>query len=201
MRARALADQAIVRGAFQKSGELQGLIDLIQSRDFQPMNILEIGTMHGGTLWLWCQLAHPQGFILSVDLPDGPFGGGYPAEVIPKLLTYTTHHQWMQLFRGNSHNEMTLKSVKRVLAGRKLSILFIDGDHTYDGVKRDWEMYSPLVDSGGLVIFHDIVKHTGVPDCDVDKFWDELKADHSHEEFICPEDGAAWGGIGVIHVA
>jgi hypothetical protein len=34
--------------------------------------------------------------------------------------------------------------------------LFIDGDHTYEGVRRDFEMYSPLVRKGGIIAFHDI---------------------------------------------
>jgi len=35
--------------------------------------------------------------------------------------------------------------------------LFIDGDHTYEGVEGDFEMYSPLVRRGGIIAFHDIV--------------------------------------------
>jgi hypothetical protein len=34
-------------------------------------------------------------------------------------------------------------------------LLFIDGDHRYEGVRRDFEMYSPLVGAGGLIAFHD----------------------------------------------
>jgi len=45
------------------------------------------------------------------------------------------------------------------LNGEPLDFLFIDGDHTYEGVKRDFEMYSPLVRNGGIIAFHDIVKH------------------------------------------
>jgi len=33
--------------------------------------------------------------------------------------------------------------------------LFIDGDHNYLGVKKDWIMYSPLLVDGSIVIFHD----------------------------------------------
>jgi predicted O-methyltransferase YrrM len=40
---------------------------------------------------------------------------------------------------------------------KRLDFLFIDGDHTYEGVKQDFEMYTPLVRKGGLVAMHDIV--------------------------------------------
>jgi predicted O-methyltransferase YrrM len=38
---------------------------------------------------------------------------------------------------------------------REINFLFIDGDHNYEGVKRDWDLYSPLLPPGALVAFHD----------------------------------------------
>jgi len=38
---------------------------------------------------------------------------------------------------------------------REYDLLIIDGDHSVDGVARDFELYSPLVKSGGLIIFDD----------------------------------------------
>jgi len=39
--------------------------------------------------------------------------------------------------------------------GGNIELLFIDGDHTYDGVKRDYNLYYPMVKVGGLIAFHD----------------------------------------------
>lgn len=36
-----------------------------------------------------------------------------------------------------------------------IDVLFIDGDHTYEGVKDDWDNFSPFVKPGGVVYFHD----------------------------------------------
>ena len=36
-----------------------------------------------------------------------------------------------------------------------IDVLFIDGDHTYEGVKDDWKNFSPFVKKGGVVYFHD----------------------------------------------
>ena len=36
-----------------------------------------------------------------------------------------------------------------------IDMLFIDGDHSYDGVKRDWDLFMPHVAPFGLVVFHD----------------------------------------------
>jgi len=36
-----------------------------------------------------------------------------------------------------------------------IDLLFIDGDHSYEGVKSDWELYAPHVTPFGIVVFHD----------------------------------------------
>jgi hypothetical protein len=75
-------------------------------------------------------------------------------------------------------------------------MLFIDGDHTYDGVRQDYEMYAPLVRPGGLVGFHDICQHPSMPFVQVNRFWATLDGDL--EIFVTePPD---WGGIGVIRI-
>lgn len=38
---------------------------------------------------------------------------------------------------------------------KRLDVLFIDGDHSYEGVKADWETYRPLLGPGSIVVFHD----------------------------------------------
>lgn len=38
---------------------------------------------------------------------------------------------------------------------RSIDILFIDGDHSYEGAKRDWDLFSPFVKPFGSVVFHD----------------------------------------------
>jgi predicted O-methyltransferase YrrM len=39
----------------------------------------------------------------------------------------------------------------------KIDMLFIDGDHSYEGVRRDWELFSPHVSPFGVVVFHDTI--------------------------------------------
>ena len=72
----------------------------------------------------------------------------------------------------------------QILYGEQLDFLFIDADHTYAGVQRDFQMYSPLVRSGGIVAFHDIVTHKRGTECQVEKFWGEIKQHYRHREII-----------------
>ena len=57
-------------------------------------------------------------------------------------------------------------------ASRKFEVIFIDGDHSYEGVKRDFESSLPLLKDGGYVIFHDI-NSIGCPG--VVGLWNEIK--------------------------
>ena len=89
--------------------------------------------------------------------------------------------------------------VKGILNGKELDFLFIDGDHTYEGVRKDFEMYGKLVVKGGVIAFHDIVP--GPPESvgGVPKFWNEIKHSFNYVEFV--KDWKQGGyGIGVIYV-
>jgi len=44
----------------------------------------------------------------------------------------------------------------------KIDFLFIDGDHTYEGVKRDWSLYFPFLKTNSIVVFHDTAWAEGV---------------------------------------
>jgi predicted O-methyltransferase YrrM len=39
-----------------------------------------------------------------------------------------------------------------------ITLLWIDGDHSYEGAKRDFDMWSPFVRAGGLIAFHDSLR-------------------------------------------
>lgn len=81
---------------------------------------------------------------------------------------------------GDTHSRKTLRKLKEKLNGRPIDILYIDACHTYEGVKRDFEMYSPLCD--GIIGFNDIEtgRYKKKSSLEVWKFWDELR----NESFV-----------------
>lgn len=161
-----------------------------------PSRVLEIGTARGGTLFLFSRIAAPGATLVTVDLPGGPFGGGYPRSRSRLLKSFGRGGQRIHPIRGDSHRVATLDEVKRRV--NDVDFLFIDGDHTYDGVRRDWEMYGPLVRPGGLVAFHDIVDGPAEAVGGVPQFWSELRATHPQvREFV--ENRRQGGyGLGVV---
>jgi predicted O-methyltransferase YrrM len=182
----------------QVRSEIRALVEMVQT--LKPRRVLEIGTASGGTLLMWTRCATPDAHLISLDLPRGPWGGGYGAWKVPVYKAFALPGQRVDLIRGNSHDAASLDEVKRMLGGDRIDFLMIDGDHSYEGVKQDYEMYAPLVRPGGLVAFHDVADSDPKHQCDVTRLWRELKARvPEHHEFIDdPKQG--WGGIGVVRV-
>jgi predicted O-methyltransferase YrrM len=186
--------------------EIRGLLEVLRAT--RPRRLLEIGTANGGSLFLFAQTAMPDAHIISVDLHHGEFGGGYPAWKIPLYKAFTRGTQRLDLVRGDSHAPQTAEDVRRRLDGEQLDFLFIDGDHTYDGVKQDFETFAPLVRPGGLIGFHDIAPPTS-PERqsddieylvgDVPRYWNEISDGSESREFVDPAGGGCFG-IGLLRV-
>jgi predicted O-methyltransferase YrrM len=181
----------------QVRSEIVALGRILQAH--APARSLEIGTNYGGTLLLLCNVSPPRAKIISVDLPSGRFGGGYPRRKIPLFRKFPKSGQQLHLIRADSHLEETKQRVLRILGGDLLDYLFLDGDHTYEGVRQDFAMYAPLVRSGGIIALHDIAAHDRHTECQVDKLWSELKHQHRHQEIV--EDAKqGWAGLGILFV-
>ena len=165
----------------------------------RPKLILEIGTAGGGTLFLLSRVASSDATLISIDLPNGPFGGGYPKWKIPLYKSFVWGQQKIILVEADSHNPATLEDIEKSLSDRKLDFLFVDGDHAYDGVKRDFEMYGRLVRSGSIIAFHDIVPGPPENVGGVPEFWTEIKQNADSVEIV--ENWEQGGfGIGVVFV-
>lgn len=179
----------------QNSPEIRRLIEKVQ--ELKPRTILEVGTARGGTLLLFCQSGAEDAEIISLDLPHGKNGGGYPKWKEPIYQLFARPEQRLTLLRANSHLEESRKRVERVIHGKKFDLIMIDADHSYQGVKRDFELYSPLVSERGIMILHDILPNRFDPEIDVHRFWREVSTAHQCEEIV---DDYQQGclGIGVV---
>lgn len=207
---RELAHFSISLGAMQKPEEFESLIALVDKHlpwvcAALPRVIVEIGAGKGGTSWAWSKLGASK--LIVIDLPNGPWGGG---DIMP-MMEYIKQNTStdIDVILGNSQNSECVAALKERLrdgsahfadeedAYKKIDFLFIDGAHDYAGVKTDFLTYSPFVRSGGIIAFHDICEHPPDAQCEVKKFWDELKETAKDPiEFIAEPKN--WGGIGVI---
>ena len=122
------------------------------ARDAQCGPFVEIGRFKGGSTITFAT-ALPDGIELwSYDLhvalrPDMP-GAELDAELADALSRYGLAHK-VHLVVGDSR--------KVEPPAERIELLFIDGDHSYEGAKADYERWNELVQPGGHLLFHDAV--------------------------------------------
>ena len=80
----------------------------------KPKTVLEIGSSFGGTLFLFSRIASPDGTIITIDLPEGPFGGS-PMWTTELFNSFAVEKQKIHSIREDSHKETTLEKVKSLV--------------------------------------------------------------------------------------
>ncbi len=182
----------------QKRKEILGLVEVL--RRLRPSTICEVGAAGGGTTFLLAHAAPSDALIITVDLL---FSEARKAA----LRQFARQGQKIICLQGDSHQPETVQNVRESLKGCSLDVLYLDGDHSYQGISEDFALFSPLVRRGGLIVFHDIVPDFktrygiqtssyvgGVP-----QFWQELKAVHGRVQELVDDSAQDGYGIGILH--
>lgn len=174
--------------AYQAPGEFGALWAHAAARPHRT--VVEIGSLFGGTLWGWLHLPDAE-TVVSVDqVTDWE-------PIREKVIT--ARSQWtswpgvdrLRIVEGNSQVPAAIEA-----AGvESIDVLFIDGDHSYEGVKADFDLWSPLVRPGGVVAFHDTVPTSWAHEPGVVQLVSELKWHRrlASVEWFTPAEG----GVGV----
>lgn len=167
----------------------------------KPKNVLEIGSLLGFSLKHFLHYAENGATVISVDLPVRDFCGPMDYRVQEQEHNYSVEWpKWaklnkikLYLIKGMSQWERSLEQVKSITS--ELDFLFIDGNHMYEYVKKDFEMYSPLVKKGGIVALHDIAENE---EGGVFNYWNELKKNYKHQEILHSDKKEK--GIGILYI-
>jgi cephalosporin hydroxylase len=119
-------------------------------------SFIEIGCRWGGTFVLTNEYLKKFNNVnksIAVDIIDSP------------VLNYCILNKETQFIKFNSQSQ----EFKNYISNNQFDLIFIDGDHSYSGVKNDYEISK---NSGKIFVFHDIVSDV----CPgVGQFWNELK--------------------------
>jgi predicted O-methyltransferase YrrM len=184
-------------GPFQIRDEITQLLQIVKR--MKPRVVLEIGTAKGGTLFMFTRVANSDATLVSIDLPRRPFGEGYPAWIESFIRSFGEGDQSIHLIRADSHASSTLLQVQELLGEKRVDFLFIDGDHSFEGVKKDFEMYSPLVRPGGVVAFHDVCPGPPENVGGVPGFWHEVIKEHKCLSMVKDVNQGGYG-IGLLYM-
>lgn len=176
----------------QKRSEILQLVQRVA--ELRPKVIVELGTAQGGTLFVWTQIASE--LVVSCDLRHESRQAAVFRQFPPPGSSCK-----VELVTGDTHTAPFQDQLKAKLGGRPVDFLFVDGDHTREGVARDFADYGPLVRSGGIIAFHDIVHRQAIETNQVGAFWDELKRHANGWEELVDQLDQVGFGIGLLRVS
>jgi len=130
----------------QVGQDLEELLQLYEHLPERTERVLEIGTQHGGWLFMLASVLSPPAQLCGVDQV------GYPAFEVVRREIEGAGFGVTRIIRPAA---LARPDVDAWLGDAKLDVLHLDASHD-DGVCEEWNLYSPLVRPGGIVAIHDV---------------------------------------------
>lgn len=156
----------------------------------RPRKYVELGSHYGASFFAVCQVIKQNKInceATAVDLWQGDEHAGIYDESVYKDFTWLLNSRYPEI--GKALRKDFNEAVKD-FADKSIDLLHIDGLHTYEAVKNDYDTWLPKMSENGVILFHDtVVMERGFG---VWKFWDEIKVKYTSFNFIHTH------GLGVI---
>lgn len=148
----------------------------------QPQKVIELGTHYGVSFFSMCEAAQQfskDTFVYAVDTWQGDSQAGYYGDEVYNIVSSFFNENYKQngrLIRS------TFDEAAQHFDNNEFDLIHIDGLHTYEAVKHDYEVWKPKLKNGGTILFHDWNVREG--NFGVWKLWKEVKED---KRFQCME--------------
>ena len=162
-------------------------------RNLRPRRLAELGVCLGTSFFAFCQAVKDGSLdteLVAVDTWEGDEHTGFYG---PGYL------EQFERVRRASFPGLAVRAIKRPfdearaeVEDASVDLLHLDGFHTYDAARRDYETWSGTVREGGVMLFHDIAVRDPGRGFGVFQLWEELKARFPTAEF------AHSSGLGVL---
>lgn len=153
------------------------LVDVLR-----PAKIVELGTHSGVSYSAMCQAVKSLGLVTSCFAIDTWRGdrhaGFYPEDIYNEFAGFNARHYsaFSRLVRS------TFDDALSHFGDGTIDLLHIDGFHTYEAVKHDYETWLPKLSRNAVMLLHDTNVREG--DFAVHRLWDEIAWDRLHFEFM-----------------
>ena len=157
----------------------------------RPKSIVELGTHFGCSFFCFAQAIKDQKIpttLIAVDTWQGDEHAGFYDDSVLKLVneTIADHFTNIDVRLARKTFDEALPDVDNA----SVDIIHIDGLHTYDAVKHDFDTWKNKLKKDGVILFHDIDKSSGYGSSD---FWYEIREEYPSYTF-----GQHSFGLGVL---
>lgn len=134
-------------GSMARYSTSSDLVLLKKYASLAQHGIVEIGVLEGETTREMGSVAHVPIYGIDPIIPDSMVNTliGNSDTILKNMSFYKDFH----FFKDYSYN--VVKTWKA-----KFDFIWIDGDHTYKGVKRDFDEWFPLLENQGYLALHDV---------------------------------------------
>ncbi len=149
-------------------------------RVFRPSVFVELGTHQGFSYFTFCEVVRENGFDTkchAVDHWEGdPHSGRYGSDIFESVSDFNRRYSSF-----SSLHRMSFDDALAHFTDNSVDLLHIDGLHTYEAVKHDFETWLPKLSDRAVVLFHDTIESGG--DFGVWKFWEKIRTRYPHMNF------------------
>ncbi len=142
----------------------------------RPRTLVELGVYRGLSYFAFCQSVQTHRLktrCYAVDTWEGDkHTDSYGEDIWEEVSAHNKSHysDFSTLMR------MTFEAALPRFEDKSVDLIHLDGLHTYEAVKADFENWYPKLRAGGIFLFHDI--RARLQDFGVWRFWDELEQEH-----------------------
>jgi O-antigen biosynthesis protein len=158
----------------------------------RPKRFVELGTHNGDSYCAFCQAVKELNLetpCSAIDTWKGDLQTGYYGPEV--LQNLRLHHD--RLYGSFSRlMQCTFNDALPHFSPGSIDLLHIDGYHTFESVKHDFEMWLPMMSERGVILMHDIAERNG--DYGVWRLWEDIRVSYPHFEFLHSH------GLGVLAV-
>lgn len=150
-------------------------------RNIHPKKIVELGTHYGCSFFSFCQAVKDSSLeteLLAVDTWNGDEQAGYYEQEVYETVkkTVDTYYSDIKI----TLLKMTFDRALSLIEDNSIDLLHIDGLHTYEAVKHDFESWLPKLSGDGVVFFHDVFSPL---EYGSNTYWEEIKGIYPSLEF------------------